>query len=219
MFYLLGHEACGILALQTGVEPPPPALEGEALTIGPPGKSLSAYILCHSKCLTLFTWVLVLFCLQDVKWMWGRPGWGEGRLFFQLLSASVLISAWPESKLNLSTSCFSKTRFTECWYVPGSHIHYFILSLQPFSGVDIFPFNCTCIYLRPTMCQNHHLVFLLAQHTFSIFLVTVPQVFRRRLASPTQSPNGSALVFCTPPHSSRSGWPGWPNQHCPSLWP
>ena len=41
-FYVLdfGHEACGILALQPGMEPAPPALEDELLTSGPPGKSL-----------------------------------------------------------------------------------------------------------------------------------------------------------------------------------
>ena len=29
-----GHEACGILAPQPGIEPTPPALEGEVLTTG-----------------------------------------------------------------------------------------------------------------------------------------------------------------------------------------
>ena len=32
-------EACGILAAWLGIEPPPPALECEVLTTGPPGKS------------------------------------------------------------------------------------------------------------------------------------------------------------------------------------
>ena len=40
MFWFFGHEACGILTPQPRMEPTPPALEGEALTIGPPGKSL-----------------------------------------------------------------------------------------------------------------------------------------------------------------------------------
>ena len=40
MFWFFGHEACGILAPWTGIEPAPPALEGEVLTTGPPGKSL-----------------------------------------------------------------------------------------------------------------------------------------------------------------------------------
>ena len=39
MFWFLGHQTCGILATQPGIEPAPPALEGEVLTIVPPGKS------------------------------------------------------------------------------------------------------------------------------------------------------------------------------------
>ena len=40
MFWFFGQEACGILAPRPGIEPAPPALEGEVLTTGPPGKSL-----------------------------------------------------------------------------------------------------------------------------------------------------------------------------------
>ena len=40
MFWVFGLEACGILAPRPGIEPSPPALEGEVLTTGPPGKSL-----------------------------------------------------------------------------------------------------------------------------------------------------------------------------------
>ena len=39
MFWFFGHEACGILAPWPGIEPTPPALEGEVLTTGPPGES------------------------------------------------------------------------------------------------------------------------------------------------------------------------------------
>ena len=39
MFWFFGPEACGILAPQPGIEPAPPALEGEVLTTGPPRKS------------------------------------------------------------------------------------------------------------------------------------------------------------------------------------
>ena len=39
MFWFSGCEACGILVPQSGIEPTPPALEGEVLTTGPPGKS------------------------------------------------------------------------------------------------------------------------------------------------------------------------------------
>ena len=41
MFSFFGPEACGILGLQQGMEPTPPAFEGEVLTTGPPGKSRS----------------------------------------------------------------------------------------------------------------------------------------------------------------------------------
>ena len=42
LFYVLvfGKEACGILAPRPGIELTPPALEGEVLTTGPPGKFL-----------------------------------------------------------------------------------------------------------------------------------------------------------------------------------
>ena len=39
MFWFFGREACGILAPRLGIKPAPPALEGEVLTTGPPGKS------------------------------------------------------------------------------------------------------------------------------------------------------------------------------------
>ena len=37
MFWSFGQEVCGILAPWPGMEPVPPALEGEVLTTGPPG--------------------------------------------------------------------------------------------------------------------------------------------------------------------------------------
>ena len=40
MFSFSGLQACGILAPQPWIEPVPPVLEGEVLTIGLPGKSL-----------------------------------------------------------------------------------------------------------------------------------------------------------------------------------
>ena len=39
MFWFFGNEAGGILASGPGIEPAPPALEGEVLTTGLPGKS------------------------------------------------------------------------------------------------------------------------------------------------------------------------------------
>ena len=47
IFWFFGHKACGILAPRPGMEPAPPALEGEALTTGPPGKSLNCFK-CYS---------------------------------------------------------------------------------------------------------------------------------------------------------------------------
>ena len=41
MFVCFEHEVCGILAPWPEIEPAPPALEGEVLTPGPPGKSLN----------------------------------------------------------------------------------------------------------------------------------------------------------------------------------
>ena len=46
LFYVLGFgccQACGILALQAGIKPIPPPLEGEVLTTGQPGKSLRPF--------------------------------------------------------------------------------------------------------------------------------------------------------------------------------
>ena len=46
-FYVLvfGPKACGILALRPGIDPAPPALEGEILTTGPLGQSWEAVFL------------------------------------------------------------------------------------------------------------------------------------------------------------------------------
>ena len=44
MFWFFGCKACGILAPRPGIKPSPPALEGEVLTTGPPGKSLFSNI-------------------------------------------------------------------------------------------------------------------------------------------------------------------------------
>ena len=38
--FFFGQEACGILAPQSGIKPMSPALEGEVLLTGLPGKSL-----------------------------------------------------------------------------------------------------------------------------------------------------------------------------------
>ena len=48
MFWFFGPKAFGILARQPGIEPAPPALEGEVLTTGLPGKSLDILIIILS---------------------------------------------------------------------------------------------------------------------------------------------------------------------------
>ena len=45
MFWFCGHETCGILVLQPGIEPTAPALEGKILTTGLLGKSLFFFFL------------------------------------------------------------------------------------------------------------------------------------------------------------------------------
>ena len=53
LFWFFGLEACGILAPRSGIEPEPPALEGEVLTTGLLGKSLE---------------VLSYFLFNDIFW-------------------------------------------------------------------------------------------------------------------------------------------------------
>ena len=48
MSWLFGIEACGIPVPQPGIKPVPSALDGEVLTTGPPGKSLTT-----SSCFTI----------------------------------------------------------------------------------------------------------------------------------------------------------------------
>ena len=48
MFWLFGSKECGILAPRPGIEPAPPALEGEVLATGQPGR-LPESILCFIK--------------------------------------------------------------------------------------------------------------------------------------------------------------------------
>ena len=43
MFWLFGNKACRILAPQQAIKSIPPALEGEVLTAGPPGKSYNNF--------------------------------------------------------------------------------------------------------------------------------------------------------------------------------
>ena len=44
-FWFFGCKVCGILAPRPGIEPTAPALAGEVLTTGPPGKSLQTFMM------------------------------------------------------------------------------------------------------------------------------------------------------------------------------
>lgn len=46
MFWFSGHEACWILALQSGIKPTSPTLDSEVSTVGPPGMSLLMGLKC-----------------------------------------------------------------------------------------------------------------------------------------------------------------------------
>ena len=65
MFWFFGPEARGILAPLPGIEPTPPALEGEVLTTGQPGKSQSiffqSYLWAQMKLLLLYYELSLLF--------------------------------------------------------------------------------------------------------------------------------------------------------------
>ena len=84
MLWIFGPEACEILAPWPRIEPALPALEGEVLTTGPPGKSQMFAVLSH--CFGVFgsknelTWWLVprLPCRLWALWGWGPcPSWWQ----------------------------------------------------------------------------------------------------------------------------------------------
>ena len=64
MFWLFGHETCGILALQPGIKPTCPTLEGEVLTTGLPGKSLFLLFKSHSPRLEMPAFLLSVGALS-----------------------------------------------------------------------------------------------------------------------------------------------------------
>ena len=68
MCWLFGPEACGIPATGPGIEPAPPALEGEVLTTGPPGKSL--FVILNEVAFDIF----FFWCFRVSNPVWGRSG-------------------------------------------------------------------------------------------------------------------------------------------------
>lgn len=69
-------------------------------------------------------------------------------------------------------------------YLGESYIHLFPLSLQPTSEGWNFFVQLHMYLFMAYYCQDHHLVFLLAQHIFFIFLTRAPRFLGGRLASP-----------------------------------
>ena len=60
-FGFFGPEACGILVPRPGMEPASPALEGEVLTTGQPGKSQSTFL---NAVYCLYSHILFLLYIQ-----------------------------------------------------------------------------------------------------------------------------------------------------------
>ena len=114
MFYVLvfGHNAGGVLAPQPGMEPAPPALEGEVLTTGPPGKSQECSVL--------------LACLSPVL----KSGFPlppslfftslDGRVYWRI-KQNVCASQAARVALVVKTCLLVwETQETQVWWVPGS---------------------------------------------------------------------------------------------------
>ena len=123
-----GHKACGILTPQQGIEPAPPAVEGEVLTTTLPGKS--PHITFFSDCVLIWIklegensqgiptvrrlWASIslailtsIIILQSVK-NWGRVSrkrtkWLYGFGYQLMISSSVLICLWFTCFILLST--------------------------------------------------------------------------------------------------------------------
>ena len=82
MFWIFGCEACGILTPQTEIEPMPPALKGEVLTVGPSGKSHPPF------------WNSFLCCLPSTIPFWftdGLSGWSHVFTFTKYLLKNFFV--------------------------------------------------------------------------------------------------------------------------------
>ena len=79
MFWIFGCEACGILAPRPGIKLAPPALEGEGLTTGPPGKSLYYFLFnCN---------FFIGKHVYNLEWIWGKLC--HKQIFFKWLKQSL----------------------------------------------------------------------------------------------------------------------------------
>ena len=126
MFWLFGHEACGILAPWPGIKPARPALEGEISTTGPPGTSRHTQILnkkvleyllpdccsaflpmnavCMCMCVCLCVSVLVQYAPKDifnhsVMIYLPLPGYHCCTCLWCLGHHRFILFSWEESRL------------------------------------------------------------------------------------------------------------------------
>ena len=103
LFYvwLSGQEACGILALRSGIKPIPPTLDCEVSTVGPPGTSL----LMGLKCLKENRILANVSVLKCSLWM--------VRCF------EILLLFPPDYIHTVSVLSPGKWRETAWWVAPG----------------------------------------------------------------------------------------------------
>ena len=91
MFWFFGCKTCGILASQPGIECAHPALEGEVLTPGPPGRFLSQLVLGPSE-------------QESVK-----ETWKQGSPFFKVHQDAALrqghLAAWRSALSREAALC------------------------------------------------------------------------------------------------------------------
>ena len=99
-----GHETCGIVALQPGIEPAPPAVAGEVLTTGLPGKS--PHITFFSDCVLI--WIKlegeISRGIPTVRGLWARNS-----ISLSVLN-SIIILQWTEKG-----DCVSGKKRTWIW--------------------------------------------------------------------------------------------------------
>ena len=151
LFYILffGQEACEILVPWPGIEPALPALDGEALATGPPGKydipSLgSLFIFSSSKPVTSMTlydpWFPVPGCHYRTSWrlglewrlvmkkcVWLKGGfagglgtqWGRGGFSRDRVFTSPVDSSGTGDGRSVSALCHCHTFCNSLWAVCG----------------------------------------------------------------------------------------------------
>ena len=112
-FYFLvlvfGHEACAILAPWLGMEPTAPALEGEILTTGPPGKSL------HCPFLNWVVFCVWVWRVCSESWILNPYSIFKYSPLFSKLSFHILVNVpWTHKLLSLFMKSGLSYSFVAC---------------------------------------------------------------------------------------------------------